>query len=103
MAYKIAVTEDAERDLADIVSYIAHDLANPTAAADLLDAVADCFSSLSAMPKMHPLCRDGRLFSLGYRRAVIKNYVMVYRADDAGHAVYVLRFFYGRREYEKLL
>ena len=39
----------------------------------------------------------------GYRRAVIKRYVMLYRVAEEEQTVYVLRFFYGARDYEKLL
>ena len=48
-------------------------------------------------------CRDARLKSLGYRKALINNYVMIYRVDEDAKAVYILRFFYARRDYEKLI
>ena len=82
MGYKIVLTELAAGDLDSITEYIAGRLANPPAAAAFLDAVAEC---------------------LGYRRAVIKNYVMIYRVTEPKKTVYVLRFFYGARNYEKLL
>jgi len=40
---------------------------------------------------------------LGYRKAVIKNYVMVCKVDGSARAVLVMRFFYGRQDYEKLI
>lgn len=55
------------------------------------------------MPLMFERCRNPRLRNPGYRRAVIKNYVMVYRVVESEHTVYILRFFYGSRDYEKLI
>ncbi|MDI9470334.1 MAG: type II toxin-antitoxin system RelE/ParE family toxin [Bacillota bacterium] len=52
---------------------------------------------------MYEQCRDLRLRTMGYRRIVIKNYVMVYKVDDEDKTIYVLRFFYGARDYEVLL
>lgn len=103
MGYKIALTEFAARDLDSITEYIAERLSNPTAAAAFLDAVAEHLRNLETMPLMFARCRDARLRSMGYRRAVIKNYVMIYRVAESKETVYVLRFFYGARDYEKLL
>ena len=55
------------------------------------------------MPFMYELCQDVRLRSLGYRKALINNYVMIYRVDEGTKTVYILRFFYGRLDYEKLI
>lgn len=103
MGYKIALTELAARDLDSITEYIAERLSNPTAATAFLDAVDECFGNLETMPLMFARCRDTRLRSMGYRRAVIKNYVMIYRVAESKKTVYILRFFYGARDYEKLL
>lgn len=48
-------------------------------------------------------CQNARLMALGYRKVVIKNYIMIYRVEETTHTVYILRFFYGRRDYEKLI
>lgn len=52
---------------------------------------------------MYELCRDPRLHTLEYHKAVIKNFIMVYKVDKAAKAVHILRFFYGRQDYEKLI
>lgn len=103
MGYKIESTPSANQDLSGIVSYIAGDLENPAAAAHFLDEVDACFAHLEKMPLMYEQCRDARLKSLGYRKALINNYVMIYRVDEDAKAVYILRFFYARRDYEKLI
>lgn len=103
MAYKIFETEFALQDLDNIISYIAHTLANPTAAASFADEVEECYSSLEKMPLMYGFCNDPRLRALEYHKAVIKNYVMVYKVDEDKNTVNILRFFHGRQDYEKLI
>ena len=103
MDYKIESTYSADQDLSSIISYIAKDLDNATAAAQFLDQVDACYAHLEKMPFMYELCHDVRLRSLGYRKALINNYVMIYRVDEGTKTVYILRFFYGMRDYEKLI
>ncbi|MCH1939893.1 type II toxin-antitoxin system RelE/ParE family toxin [Holdemania massiliensis] len=103
MAYKIEVTSHADKDLEEILTYIKEVLANVSAASSFLDAVEECYSGLEASPFMFEECRDPHLRVLGYHRAVIRHYVMVYRVDETEKIVYILRFFYGAREYEKLI
>ncbi len=40
---------------------------------------------------------------MGYRRAVIRNYIMVYKVDDAARQVTILRLFHGKQNYEDLI
>ena len=101
--YKLLVTELAHQDLDNIVSYIVVQLANPQAAADFLDAVADCYSFLKRNPQMHEMCQDTRLFKDGYRKAVVKHYVLVYKVDELNQSVSIMRFFYGAQNYRKLI
>ena len=89
--------------LENIVTYIAEDLDNPIAAAAFLDAGDACYANLEFMPLLFEQCHDRRSKDLGYRRAVIKHYVMVYRVAEMEKNVYILRFFYGTREYEKMI
>lgn len=101
--YKVSITEKAAADLDGIISYIALKLANPAAATDFAEEVSKCYDGLRHMPYMYEKCRDKRLLDMGYRKAVIKNYIMIYRVAEAEQAVYVMRFFYGARDYEKLI
>lgn len=103
MDYKVDIAPVASQDLDEIITYIAKELGNPTAAVSFLNEVEACYASLEKMPFMYEECRDPQLKSLGYRRAVIKHYVMVYRIDKVENIVHILRFFYGAREYENLI
>ena len=101
--YNVTVTDEANTDLDEILGYIALALANPQAAASLADKIAECYDDLSDTPYMYGQCQNPRLQALGYRRVSIQHYVMVYRVDEQSKTVYVLRFFYGPRDYERLI
>jgi len=101
--YSLVVTELAEEDLDDIVGYIAIELAAPVAASDFADAVVKCYERIMGNPFCYEAARDPRLRLEGYRRAVIKNYIMLYKIFPEKEEVVVYRFFYGRRDYANLI
>lgn len=103
MPYDLFVTEAAHEDLEEALSYIAGDLANPSAAANLLDQVEAVYEQLKDFPQLYESCHDLRLRNLGYRKVVIGNFVLVYHPLETERCVYILRFFYGGRDYEKLI
>ncbi len=103
MAYKLIKTDSFQRDLDAVIGYIVLSLENRIAAASLLDAVEKSYDDIERMPLMYEACHDPHLKELGYRKAVIRNYIMVYRVDEGNKTVYILRLFHGRQDYEKLI
>ena len=103
MAYKIEIAPLANKDLEEILDYILRELSNPSAAADLLAEIESCYSNLEKMPEMYERCRDTRLKEMGYRRITVKNYVIIYKVMESIKTVYIMRCFYGGRDYEKLI
>lgn len=101
--YKLIISELAHTDLDNIVSYIAIELANPMAAANLLDEVEKCYAYLKNNPFIYEKCHDTFLEKKNYRKATIKNYVLVYMVDEANRSVIIYRFFYGAQDYVKLI
>lgn len=101
--YKLVITELAHQDLESIVSYIAVQLSNAKAAGDFLDEVTACYGFLKSNPMMYERCQDRRLGEEGYRKAVIKNYVLVYRINEESKIVSIMRFFYSAQDYTKLI
>lgn len=101
--YRLLLSELAHRDLDHIVSYIAVQLANSIAATNFLDEVRKCYGYLKSNPLMYERCHDACLEKEGYRKATIKNYVLVYKVDEAAKTVIIHRFFYGAQDYVKLI
>ena len=101
--YNLEVSDHAEQDLEHIVLYITEKLAAPKAATAFLDAVSDCYENIETNPYIYENCRDIKLNKEGYRRAVIKNYILVYKVSEETQTVIVHRFFYGRQDYVNLI
>ena len=103
MAYKVVETRFAGKDIAEILEYIADTLGNLPAAAQFADELAGKYESLSKNPCMYEQSRDLLLKSRGYRRVVIKNYVMLYMVDQDAREVQIVRVIYGSRDYAELI
>ena len=103
MAYKIIETELGQKDLNDIVDYIVCSLENPSAATALLNEVEACYDTLEQHLMMFEACCDPYLKALGYRKAGIRNYIMIYKVHQPTQTMFVMRFFHGRQDYEKLI
>jgi len=97
--YKLIVAELAHQDLDKIISYIAVELVNAVAADNFIDELDKCYGYLKTNPWMYEKCQDKRLEKEGYRKALIKNYLLVYKIDEAFKTVSILRLFYGEQDY----
>ena len=103
MAYKLLVSEDAHNDIRDIMGYMVRELKSSQAAEGFLFDVEESYRRVLDNPLVYSLCTDIRLERLGYRKIVIKNYLILYRVDEDKQIVYIVRIVYGARDYQKLL
>jgi addiction module RelE/StbE family toxin len=103
MNYKLLVSKDAHKDIDEIVDYIADELKNPQAASDFLDDVRKSYLTIIKNPWLYAHCNDEKLQRQGYRKIVVRNYLILYRADEKKKVVYIVRVVYGRRNYSELL
>ena len=101
--YKIEIAPTAVEELRKIITHISKELYNPSATSALLDRIEDCYGRLEDNPLVYEVCRDPQLRLRGYRRAVIKNYIMIYSVDEEKNIVHILHFVYGPRDYTKLI
>jgi plasmid stabilization system protein ParE len=101
--YRIEISEPAEHDLRDIVRYIAAQLSAPMTALKMMQAMEDAIAGLEHMPKSHPPVLDDRLQALGYRKLIVKNYIVFFTIDEANKTVNVERALYARRDWLRLL
>ena len=87
----------------EALDYIVHRLSNPTAAVSLLDQVEACYGQLRNFPMLYEACRDPRLRDLDIERsssATISWSIIRWRRS--GRSTFSV-FFYGGRDYEKLI
>mgnify|MGYP002626511627 CR=1 FL=1 len=101
--FTVEITESAEADLDQITDYLGFALSNPQAALAFLDEVDRVAATLACSPALFPLCSDSRLAELGYRKAVVRAYILVYEINHAAQVVRVLRFFHGSEDYANKL
>ena len=101
MQFQVLLTEDAERDLEDIYSYIAeHDCRQ--SADHVLDRFLEVTDSLATTPQRGQLPTE--LAALGiqeYRQVFFKPYRVIYRQIDQQVVIYVIAD--GRRDMQSLL
>ena len=88
--YRVKLTGRAQRDLDGIYAYIAQTLLEPGTAGDLIDRIEKEILSLDHMPYRWPERRRGVYANRGYRQALVGNYTIVYRVDEAAKQVIVI-------------
>jgi toxin ParE1/3/4 len=96
MAYQVVLTEDAERDLRDLVTFVAkHD--SPRSAEHILSRVLDIAESLSFEPTRGSTPKELRgLGDQVYRQVFFKPYRLIYRVVERQVVIYLVAD--GRRD-----
>lgn len=103
MAYRVELSQRAERDLDRITEYITNRLHNGAAASAFMDELLDKLEKLSGHPTMYEEARDPLLKLRGYRRIPLGNYLALYLVDEAAKAITVTNIFYGKQRYIDLI
>ncbi|CFY11037.1 Toxin-antitoxin system, RelE/ParE toxin family [Syntrophomonas zehnderi OL-4] len=101
--YRVDISEPAENDLMDIVRYIASQLSAPVSALHMMELLDETMTGLSDMPQRCPFIADERLSQMGYRKLIVKNYVVFFSIDEKNKVVDVERILYGRRDWLRIL
>lgn len=101
MSYQVVLTEDAERDLADLIVYIAkHN--SPQSAERVLSRILDVADSLSRSPTLGSTPKELRdLGDHEYRQVFFKPYRLIYRVVKSQVVVFLVAD--GRRDMQTLL
>ena len=101
--YRIIITPDAIRDLAELRDYIANVLLAPDTALKYIQTIRREIGSLARMPARYKCVDQEPWHSRGVRKIIVKNFYVYYRIDDPAGAVYVLNVIYLRRDQLKAL
>jgi len=98
--YEVLVSPEADADLDQIIRYIAIDLRNPEAASALADKIDARLNDLETMPNKFAFCKDAVLRAMGYRRASVGNYLILYRVNEDSRQVLIAHYYHTLQDYE---
>lgn len=101
--YRVYISQPAEEDMRDMVSYISTELSAPITALKIIEIIEEALKKLSAMPNIHAKVRDDRLSAMGYRMFVINNYIAFFTINEKEKVVDIERILYGRRDWMRVL
>lgn len=103
MQFNIELSELAEKQYDNILSYIANVLKNPQALENVMDDFDNTISKLEKMADVFGYCNSTRLRKMGLHKIGLENhrYLLVYRLR--GNQVIVEGIYHELQDYEKLL
>lgn len=99
--YRLIILPEAQRDIRNIVLYIAHELFSPMAAQNLRKEFHKQIQTLADMPKRIKTVDDEPWGSKGVRKIKVKNYYIYFVVDDEEMAVKVTAVIYVGRDQSK--
>ncbi len=88
--YAVKLLSRAVRDLDEIYAYIARSLSSPDTAIKLIEAIESAILSLEEAPLRGAERKKGVYAQAKYRQLFVKNYTIVYRADEQKKTVVVV-------------
>ena len=91
------------QDMVEIVTYIARELNNSSAAECIAERLAEAGESLRDFPYAQPAYTPLRPLKHEYRKLLIENYMMLYWVTETEKRVTIARVVYARKNYAKLL
>jgi plasmid stabilization system protein ParE len=101
--YRIDISEPAENDLYDIIRYIDAQLSAPMSALKMAETIEETLAGLADMPYAYPQVVDERLASRGYRKLIVKNYIVFFTINEKRKIIDVERILYARRDWLQIL
>ena len=96
--YEVKITEPAQRQLQEIVRYIAGDLQEKRTALWMLDTLEKEILSLSTLPNRVALTEEEPWHSAGIRKLSVKNYLVYFWVNEERKKVQITAVVYGRRD-----
>ena len=103
MNWDVKFTDQARRDLRDILDYISYELQEPQVAVNLVRSITKEILSLDQMPMRYRLYEEEPWKSQGLRCFPVKNYLIFYNPEETNSTVYAVRVIYGGRDISRQL
>ena len=96
--YTVKITTQAEEQIQEIISYIAHELKSPDTALHFLDVLEDSFTSLTHFPQRATLIDEEPWHTKGIHRLPVKNFLVYFWIDEDNMNVQVTAVIYDKRD-----
>jgi plasmid stabilization system protein ParE len=101
--YRLSYLPVANRDITDIVSYIAGTLAAPQAALELLEALDESITRLRDFPYACRVYQAVKTLEREYRILTVNNYAIFYTVSESDKVVEICRVIYTKRDMDRQL
>ena len=100
--YSYRFTEQAEKDIEDILRYISEDLCNPSAALKLGEKIFADINEIRKFPLTGMVVDNQFLADKTVRRIIIDNYILYYKPVEQETTIYIIRIVYGKRNLDEI-
>lgn len=101
--YQVYFSELAKADIENIVSYISHELYNPTSAKQLKECFRNEIESIRQFPYANAEYEPIKPMRYTYRKAIVKNYLIFYQVDTPNKTIIITRILYQKRDLNTLI
>ena len=96
--YTVKITQQAQEQIREIVSYIRFTLQAPETAMKMLDTLQEEIASLDQFPNRVPLTDEEPWHSQGIHKFPVKNYLIYFWVDEETKKVQIIGAVYGRKD-----
>ena len=103
MNWDVKFTDQARRDIRDIMDYITYELQEPQVAVKLVRQVTKEILALNQIPMQYWLYDEESWKSQGLRCFPVKNYLIFYYPDETQNTVYAVRVICGGQDISRQL
>ena len=101
--YNYVLTEMAEGDIDEILSYIKNELFNPVAASNFANELEIKTEEICKNPGKGRIVENEFLKRDDVRRFIVKNYIAYFIVDEENKEVVILRVVYNKRDQNDIL
>lgn len=96
--YTVKITQNAQKQMKEILYYISKKLQAPDAAENLLEEMKKAIFSLRWMPQRIAFTKESKWCEQGVRRMPVKNYYIYFWIDEENSIVQIVAVIYQKRE-----
>lgn len=101
--YIVVMSNQAEKELSNIITYISSVLLEPNIAKNLLKKLTNTIDKLETLPERYSIISDEYTIRENIHKCFIDKYVIIYSINNKLKQVEISHIFYARRNWMKLI